>query len=117
MNTRFLILLIALLNLISQAVAQPPTRIPGREDIVNVIYEFDLTADGKAHHIKVSKCEWQKDRSDASTVLTEKEKALGASIIAAHPYHPRPDQIGKKRYDFLLFDTKSRQFNRGTRPN
>jgi hypothetical protein len=111
MNTRYIIvLLIALVTVRLEATAQTP---PKKEDIVCLVYEFDLTPDGKAHHVKVSQVFWQKDHRDASSVLTDAEKARGATSITSHPYHPRPDHIGKKRYDFVLFDTKSRQFNRG----
>ena len=113
MNTRNIILLIALLNSCSVALSQE--RLPRREDIAVVVYEFTLTADGNAHDIKVSQTRWQKDNSVASVGLTDAEKTRGASMIAGHPYQPRPDQVGKKRYDYVLFDTKSREFNWGTR--
>ena len=113
MNPRYIIQLVALLSFCSVALSQQ--HVPRREDIVVVVYEFTLTADGKAHDIKVSQTRWQKDNTPASITLTDAEKARGATFIAAHPYHPRPDQVGKKRYDYVLFDTKSHQFNWGTR--
>jgi hypothetical protein len=115
MTTRNVILVIVLLSFCSAAVSQQPAHIPRREDIVAVVYKFTLTPDGKAHDIKVSWAFWQKDHSNASGVLTDAEKARGASPIATHRYQPRPDQVCKKRYDFVLLDTKSRQFNWGTR--
>jgi hypothetical protein len=115
MNIRILITTISLLSFCSIALAQQ--HAPRKEDIVSVVYEFMLTSDGKPHDIKLSQAFWQKDHSDASGVLSDAEKARGASLIASRPYHPRPDQVGKKRYDFVLFDTKSRQFNRGMRPH
>jgi hypothetical protein len=114
MNTRYITLL-TFLTLCSAALCQQ--HVPRKEDIVSVVYEFTLTADGKPHDIKVSRAFWQKDQSDASAVLTDADKAHGTALIASHPYHPRPDQVGKKRYDFVLFDTKSKQFSRGTRPH
>ena len=114
MNTRYIITVVALLSFCSASLSQQ--HVPRKEDIVSVVYEFTLTADGKPHDIKVSQAFWQKDHSNALNVLTDAEKARGASLIANHPYHPRPDQVGKKRFDFVLFDTKSRQFNRGARP-
>jgi len=107
---------LVLVHVAMQAWAQVPTGPPRREDIVDVIYEFDVASDGKPHNLKVSRCERAIDRSDASRLLTAAEKAKGASIIAYHRYRTRPDQIGKKRYDFLLFDTKSRTFSWGYRP-
>jgi predicted N-formylglutamate amidohydrolase len=115
MNTRYIIILVALLTSCSAALAQQ--HAPRKEDIISVVYEFTLTADGKPHDIKVSQAFWQKDHSNALSVLSDAEKTHGASLIVSHPYHPRPDQVGKKRYDFVLFDSKSRQFNRGTRPH
>jgi hypothetical protein len=108
--------LIALLGFHIGAQAQLPLERPSKEDIVCIVYEFELTPDGKAHNIKVSQIFWQKDRSDASGALTQAEKERGAAFTTLHQYHPRPDQVGKKRYDFVLFDTKSRNFDRGTRP-
>ncbi len=116
MNTRYIIRIVTLLSFCSAALSQQPVH-PRKEDIVAVVYEFTLTPDGKAHDTRVSQAFWQKDHRDASGVLSDAEKARGASLIASHPYHPRPDQVGKKRYDFVLLDTKSRQFNRGTRPH
>ena len=87
---------------------------PEIDEIVTVIFEFRLTADGKAQNIQVVKCMHPRDRSDAGEVLTDFEKRAGVRIMAARPYHPRPDQVGIKRYDFLLFDTKTRRFVKGT---
>jgi hypothetical protein len=115
MNTRHIITVVALLSFCSAALSQQHG--PRKEDIVSVVYEFTLSADGKPHDIKVSQAFWQKDHSDAMGALTDADKARGASLIASHPYQPRPDQVGKKRYDFVLFDTKSKQFSRGTRPH
>jgi hypothetical protein len=115
MNIRTLITTVSLLSFCSVALAQQDA--PRKEDIVAVVYEFTLSADGKPHNIKVSQAFWQKDHSDALRVLSDSEKARGASVIASDPYRPRPDQVGKKRYDFVLFDTKSRQFSPGTRPH
>jgi hypothetical protein len=115
MKTRVLILLLS----VSQAVgafAQSAAGPPRREDIVDVIYEFDVAPNGKPHNFKVSRCERATDRSDASGLLSATEKAKGASIIAFHHYPTRPDQVGKKRYEFLLFDTRSRRFSWGYRP-
>ena len=98
------------------AFAQSSSVLPRREDIVDVIYEFDVPPDGKPQHLKVSRCERAIDRSDASDLLTAADRAKGASIIAVHHYRTRPDQVGKKRYDFLLFDTRSKRFSWGTRP-
>src|SRR3954468_6271842 len=115
MNIRAPIATIALLSFFSIVLAQQ--HAPRKEDVVSVVYEFTLSADGKPHNIKVSQAFWQKDHRDAMGVITDGEKARGASLIPSHPYHPRPDQIGKKRFDFVLFDTKSKQFSRGTRPH
>jgi hypothetical protein len=103
----------ALFALHSAAFSQQQPYVPKGKDIVAVIYEFMLTPDGKAHDIKVAKVFWQKDQRDASDVLTDADKSRGAMLIATHSYHPRPDQVGVKRYDSVLFDAKSRQFNRG----
>jgi len=76
MKTRYIIILLtALLNFRLVALAQQPPRVPNKEDIVAVVYEFDLTSDGKAHHIKVSQVFRQKDHSDASGALTNAEGA------------------------------------------
>ena len=105
--------LVALLIFHSPATGQVPLRIPNKEDTIAVVYEFELSADGKAHEIKVSLMLHQKDGSNASGALTDEETKRGASLIAEHPYHPQPDQVGTKRYDFVLFDTKSREFSWG----
>jgi hypothetical protein len=107
---------ISLLTLCVTSKAQSPLQAPKKEDIIGLVYEFVLTADGKPHDIKFSQALWQKDRSDASGAITESEKERGAALLSAQQYHPRPDQVGTKRYDFILFDTKSRSFDRGTRP-
>ena len=116
MKTRYLLLIITVLAVVHSTVAQGPAGPPRRENIVDVIYEFDVAPDGTPHNFKVSRCERAIDRSDASRSLTEAEKAQGAAIIAHHKYRTRPDQVGKKRFDFLLFDTRSRHFSWGLRP-
>ena len=115
MRACFRFILIALLIFRVAAFAQMTLQPPNRENIVCLVYEFDLTPDGQAHHVKLSQIFWQKDRRDASDALTKEEKERGAAFISLREYHPRPDQVGKKRYDFVLFDTKSRSFDNGTR--
>jgi len=114
MSNRYIILAIALLSFCSATLSQQ--YVPRKDDILGVIYEFTLTADGKAHNIKFVQAFWQKDKRNAPGIMTDAEKARGASVIAAHPYHPRSNEVGKKRYDAVLFDTKSRTFNWGIRP-
>jgi hypothetical protein len=41
--------------------------------------------------------------------LTEKEKQLGASLIA-HRKPPNAKDAGQKRYEFLLFDPDTHQY-------
>ena len=115
MKTRILVLVV-ILSQAAGAFAQSTAGPPRREDIVDVIYEFDVAPDGKPHNFKVSRCERAIDRSDASGLLSAAEKTKGASIIAFHHYRTRPDQVGQKRYEFLLFDTRSRRFSWGYRP-
>jgi hypothetical protein len=115
MKTHILILLM-LLSQAVDALAQSSGALPRKQDIVNVIYEFDVASDGKPQHIKVSRCERAIDRSDGSSLLPAADRAKGASIIAVHHYRTRPDQVGRKRYDFLLFDTRSKRFSWGARP-
>src|SRR5437773_10735027 len=100
MNTRTVIILLVLVQFASHLWAQVPTGPPRREDIVDVIYEFDVAPDGKPHNIKVSRCERAIDRSEASRLLSAADKAKGAGIIVQHRYRTRADQVGQNRYDF-----------------
>jgi hypothetical protein len=113
------IMLLALLSLACGLASQEPTRNAKQGDIVKVFYEFGVTAAGKPYYIKFTKCTWQKDSSNAADALTRVKKTRGAYVIASYRYHPRPQQIGKRHSDFLLFDPKSRQFIRidPDRPN
>jgi len=116
MKTPYLIIAFSAFFLVTSAVAQPAAGPPRPQDIVDVIYEFDVAPDGTPHNFKVARCERPTDRSDASRALTAAEKAQGTAIIAHHKYPISPNQVGKKRYDFLLFDTRSRHFTWGLRP-
>jgi len=107
---------ISLLSFGVTSKAQSPLQPPKKEDVIGLVYEFVLTADGKPYDIKFWQALWQRDRSDASGAITDLEKERGAALLSTHQYHPRPDQVGTKRYDFVLFDTKSGSFDRGTRP-
>lgn len=113
---RLIIVILIIQAFALNAFAQSSSVLPRREDIVDVIYEFDVASDGKPQNIKVSRCERAIDRSNASALLTAADRAKGASIIALHHYRIRQDQVGKKRYDFLLFDTRSKRFSWGARP-
>ena len=112
MSLRLIITIVAILSFASAALARPQTQ--SREDIV-IVYEFMLTSGGMPYAIKVFQVFRQSDRSDASRAITDTDKLRGADLIATHRYHPRPDEVGKKRYDIVLFDTRTHQLNRGTR--
>ena len=83
--------------------ARTAARTRSREDIV-IVYEFMLTSGGMPYAIKVSQV-FRRERSplDASRAITDTDKLRGADLIATHRYHPRPDEVGKKRYDIVLF--------------
>src|SRR5437763_13189397 len=104
------------LSVASSALSQATGAPPRIQDIVDVIYEFDVAPDGTPHNFKVSRCFRPNLSGDASGALSAAEKAQGAAIIAHHRYSVRPDQVSKKRYEFLLFDTVSRHFSWGIRP-
>jgi hypothetical protein len=111
-----MITIIAVLSFASGTFAQPHRLVPGKQDIIVIVYEFMLTSSGMPYAIKVSQVFHRSDRSDASRAITDAEKARGADLIATHRYHPRPEEVGKKRYDLILLDTKSRRLNRDARP-
>jgi hypothetical protein len=100
-----LLAVLALMASSAQAIERPNI-----DDLITVIFEFDFTKDGKIQHIKVFRCEHPKDRSEAKGVLTAQEKAMGISIIASRPYRLKRDEIGPKRYDGILFDTRVRKY-------
>ena len=114
MSPRPIITIIAILSFASVALARP--QADSREEIVVIVYEFMLTSGGMPYAIKVFQAFRQSDRSDASRTIADTDKLRGADLIANHRYHPRPDEVGKKRYDIVLFDTRTHQLNGGTRP-
>jgi hypothetical protein len=114
MSLRPIITIIAILSFASAALARP--QADNREEIVVIVYEFMLTSGGMPYAIKVFQVFRQSDRSDASRTITDTDKLRGADLIATHRYRPRPDEVGKKRYDIVLFDTRTHQLNRGARP-
>jgi len=81
-----------------------------RWDHITVIFAFTMAPDGSRRDIKVFRCEDPMDRHEVKAALTEKEKRAGITLIAQRK-HPIPkEEIGKTKYDFILFDNHTRSY-------
>lgn len=79
-------------------------------DMVLVTFAFDVHRDGSVHNIRVWRCSNAKDLSLADDALTPEEKAAGISIVASSHMKAAPDDLGKTRYTYLIFDKRHRTY-------
>ena len=77
---------------------------------VTVIFEFVMASDGSRKDIKVFRYEDPADRHELKEVLTEKEKRSGIAIMAQRKHPVGGEDVGKTKYDFLLFDKHTRKY-------
>jgi len=81
-----------------------------RWDHITVIFAFTMAADGSRRDISVFRCEDPMDRAEVKNALTEKDKRAGIALIAQRK-HPIPkEEVGKTKYDFILFDNHTRSY-------
>ena len=81
-----------------------------RWDHVTVIFEFVMAADGSRKDIRMFRYEDPADRHELKGVLTEKEKQAGIAVMAQRKHPVTREDVGKKKYDFLLFDKHTRKY-------
>ena len=80
-----------------------------KEDMIVVIFAFDVHRDGTIHNIRVTRCE-NTDRNEVKAALTPEEKAWGTRIVASKHLKPDKDDLGKTRYTYLIFDKRLRKY-------
>jgi len=79
-------------------------------DHTTVIFAFTMAPDGSRRDIKVFRYEDPMDRHEVKDALSEKEKRTGIALIAQRK-HPIPkEEVGKTKYDFILFDNRTRRY-------
>jgi hypothetical protein len=79
-------------------------------DMVLVTFAFDFHRDGSVHNIRVWRCSNAKDLGLADDALTAEEKAAGIRIVASSHMQVAPDDLGKTRYTYLIFDKRHRTY-------
>jgi hypothetical protein len=80
------------------------------EDVVIVIFEFDVASDDSISHVHVLRCERFKGHAEVKNVLTDREKQVGVKIVSKQPSAPDPILRGKKGYSALAFDLRVRKY-------
>ena len=92
-----------LLVLLSAALLFASTRL------LTVVFEYTVGPNGSRQNVKMVMCQDVLTKQMLPNALTEKEKQLGARLIA-HRKSPNPKDAGQKRYEFLLFDPDTHQY-------
>jgi hypothetical protein len=81
-----------------------------RWDHITVIFAFTMASDGSRRDIKVFRCEDPMDEHEVKNALTEKEKRAGIELIAQRKHAIPKEEVGKTKYDFILFDNHTRSY-------
>lgn len=79
-------------------------------DHITVIFAFTMAPDGSRQNISVFRCEDPMDRHEVKNALTEKEKRAGIALIAQRKHPIAKEEVGKTKYDFILFDNRRRHY-------
>lgn len=77
--------------------------------LLTVVFEYTVGPDGSRQNLKMVMCQDVLTKQMIPNALTEKEKKLGATLVA-HRKPPNIKDAGQKRYEFLLFDPDTRQY-------
>jgi len=80
------------------------------EDVIIVIFEFDVASDDSISHVHVFSCERFKGHTEIKNALTDREKRDGVRIISRQRSAPEPALRGKKGYSALAFDLRVRKY-------
>jgi hypothetical protein len=79
-------------------------------DHLVALFGFTMASDGSRRDIKFIRCQDPMDLHVVKGALTEKEKFEGIRLMAQRK-HPIPQQeVGKTRYDYILFDNRTRSY-------